>query len=73
MSSAAREFEARGLAALEDGEQLATGSYEAGAIPLGEVLAIRRELVQARLDYADVLLGAATARVELMASTGGWK
>ena len=29
------------------------------------------ELVQTRLDYLELLLGAATARVELMAFTGG--
>ncbi|MBI4819698.1 MAG: TolC family protein [Deltaproteobacteria bacterium] len=70
LSSAARRFEADGLGTLERSEQLATASYEAGAIPLGELLTVRRELVQAKLDYADLLLGAATARVELAASTG---
>lgn len=70
LSTAARRFEQEGLATLERAERLATASYEAGAIPLGELLAVRRELVQAKLDYADLLLGAATARAELAASTG---
>jgi len=70
LSAAARQFEDRGLATLARSERVATASYEAGAIPLGGLLAVRRELVQAKLDYSDLLLGAATARVELMASTG---
>lgn len=73
LSAAARLFEERGLATLERSEGVATASYEAGAMPLGELLAIRRELVQAKLDYAALLLGAATAQVELTASTGAWK
>jgi outer membrane protein TolC len=70
LSGAARRFEEGGLATLERAEHLATASYEAGAIPLGELLAVRRALAQAKLDYADLLLGAATARAELAASTG---
>lgn len=68
LSTAARRFEQAGLATLERSERLAT--YEAGSIPLGELLAVRRERVQAKLDYSDLLLGAANARAELAASTG---
>ncbi|MDH5492610.1 MAG: TolC family protein [Myxococcales bacterium] len=70
LSEAVRRFEQEGLETLERSEQLATASYEAGALPLGELLALRRELMLARLDHADLLLGAATARVERAASTG---
>jgi len=70
LSAAARRFETEGLETLERSERLATASYEAGAVPLGELLAVRRELVQAKLDYVDLLLGAATARAEQAASTG---
>lgn len=70
LSTAARRFEQEGLETLERSERLATASYEAGAVPLGELLAVRRELVQTKLDYADLLLGAATARTEQAASTG---
>jgi cobalt-zinc-cadmium efflux system outer membrane protein len=70
LSAAARRFEEGGLVTLERAERLATSSYEAGAIPLGELLAVRRELVQAKLDYADLLLEAATARTAFAASTG---
>ncbi len=71
LSAAARHFEERGLATLERSERVATATYEAGAIPLGGLLAVRGELVQAKLDYSDLLLGVAIARVELTASTGG--
>lgn len=70
LNAAARQFEERGPATIERSERVATASYEAGAMPLGELLAVRRELVQAKVDYADLLLGAATARIELTASTG---
>ena len=73
LAAAAGEFEAGGLATLERAERVATASYQAGAMPLGELLAVRRELVQARADYTDLLLAAATARVELLASTGGFE
>lgn len=73
LSAAARQFEDGGLETLERAERVATASYEAGAIPLGELLAVRRELVQARLDHADLLLGAASARIELIASQGGFR
>lgn len=73
LASAVRRFEQEGLQTLERSEQLAAASYETGAIPLGELLAIRRELVGARLDYVQLLRGAATARIELAASTGAFR
>ena len=57
-----------GVAALEQAELAAMSSYTAGAIPLGELLAIKRELNLARLDEADILLAMASAQVELAAS-----
>jgi cobalt-zinc-cadmium efflux system outer membrane protein len=73
LNAAVREFEATGLTTLERAEQVAAASYEAGAIPLGELLAVRAELVRAQLNYADLLLAAAVARIELSAATGAWK
>lgn len=70
LAHAARQFEQEGLAELARAERLAAASYEAGAIPLAELLALRRELVQAKLDYAALLLEAALARTEFVASTG---
>lgn len=73
LSAALRGFEDGGLATLEQAERITTASYEAGAIPLGELLAVRRELIGAKLDYTDLLLGAATARIELITSRGAWR
>ncbi len=70
LRAAARRFEAGGLRPLARAERLTTESYEAGAIPLGELLAVRRELVQAKRDYARLLFEAANARAELAASAG---
>ncbi|MFT5353766.1 MAG: cobalt-zinc-cadmium efflux system outer membrane protein [Polyangiales bacterium] len=70
LSLAARHFEETGLPALERAERLAIGSYEAGAVPLGELLSIRRELIQGRAVYLDRLLEAAAARAELAAQRG---
>jgi len=72
LSAAARRFEEGGQATLERAERGATASYAAGAIPLTELLALRRELMQARLDYADLLLESAMARVELTTSIGAF-
>ena len=73
LSAALRGFEDGGLATLERAERVTTASYEAGAIPLGELLAVRRELIGAKLDYTDLLLGAAMARIELITSRGAWR
>ena len=71
LETAVHGFEEDALATIERTERIATASYEAGAIPLGELLVVRREIVEAKLDYANLLFSAAAARVELAASTGG--
>ena len=53
--------------------ELAQESYAAGAVPLGDVLAVRREVNDAEIDHADLLLAAAEARIDWMAATGVWK
>ncbi|MFK8001882.1 MAG: TolC family protein [Polyangiales bacterium] len=70
LSRAARQFEATGLPALARAEELATGNYEAGAVPLAELLLIRRELLHARTTYLDQLFEAAAAQAELVAQRG---
>lgn len=70
LAEAARHFEETGLPALERAERLAIESYEAGAVPLGELLALRRELLQTRAAYFDQLLEAAAAQAELTAQRG---
>ena len=63
-------FESDGLPALERVDSIARQSYEAGAMPLSELLTIRRELIEARFAYADLLLDTALAGVELEAAAG---
>ena len=67
---AVEHFERYGLPQIEQSETLARRSYEAGAMQLGELLAIRRELIDARVTHADLLLRAALAGVELEAEAG---
>jgi cobalt-zinc-cadmium efflux system outer membrane protein len=68
--AAARELERTALPALEDNESLALKSFEAGEIDLGELLLIRREILETRLSHLDRLLDAALARLELEAAAG---
>jgi cobalt-zinc-cadmium efflux system outer membrane protein len=52
-------------------EHAAASSYAAGAIPLGELLVLRRELASIRLDYLELMLAAAQAEMQRRASVGG--
>jgi outer membrane protein, heavy metal efflux system len=55
---------------LDESVTLATRSFEVGQIGLAELLLIRREIIDTRLQYLDALLEAAIARVELDARAG---
>jgi cobalt-zinc-cadmium efflux system outer membrane protein len=68
--AAAGELESLALPALEDNESLALKSFEAGEIGLGELLLIRREILETRLAYLDRLLDASLTRFELEAAAG---
>jgi cobalt-zinc-cadmium efflux system outer membrane protein len=68
--AAARELETTAMPALEDNESLALKSFEAGEIGLGELLLIRREVLETRLTYLDRLLEAALMRFELETAAG---
>jgi outer membrane protein, heavy metal efflux system len=68
--AAVRELEQTALPALEDNESLALKSFEAGEIDLGELLLIRREILETRLAYRDRLLEASLTRFELEAAAG---
>ncbi len=68
---ATEQFERNGLPLVARSDTLARRSYDAGSMPLGELLAVRRELVEARVTHADLLLSAALAGVELEAVAGG--
>ncbi|HEX6904214.1 MAG TPA: TolC family protein [Thermoanaerobaculia bacterium] len=68
--AAVHELKETALPALEDNESLALKSFEAGEIDLGELLLIRREILETRLAYLDRLLDAALTRFELEAAAG---
>jgi cobalt-zinc-cadmium efflux system outer membrane protein len=68
--AAARELESAALPALEDNESLALKSFEAGEIDLGELLLIRREILETRLAYLERLLEATLTRFDLEAAAG---
>ncbi len=68
--AAVRELEQTALPALEDNESLVLKSFEAGEIDLGELLLIRREILETRLTYLDHLLDASLTRFELEAAAG---
>lgn len=68
--AAARLLEAEALPALDENERLSARSFEVGQIGLPDLLVIRREILETRLQYLDALLEAALARTELDASAG---
>lgn len=68
--AAVQALETTALPALEDNESLALKSFEAGEIDLGELLLIRREILETRLAYLERLLEATLTRFELEAAAG---
>ncbi|MFL6193964.1 MAG: TolC family protein [Thermoanaerobaculia bacterium] len=68
--AAAGELEKTALPALDDNESLALKSFEAGEIGLGELLLIRREILETRRAYLDRRLEATLTRFELQAAAG---
>lgn len=68
--AAVAELESTALPALDDNESLALKSFEAGEIGLGELLLIRREILETRLSLLDRLLDAARTRFELESAAG---
>lgn len=67
---AAEAIEQDALPVLDENEALARRSYEVGQIGLGELLLIRREILETRGAYLERLLDAAIAGVDLEASAG---
>jgi cobalt-zinc-cadmium efflux system outer membrane protein len=68
--AAVQELESTALPALDDNESLALKSFDAGEIDLGDLLLIRREILETRLAYLDRLLDASLTRFELEAAAG---
>jgi cobalt-zinc-cadmium efflux system outer membrane protein len=67
---AVEELEASALPLLDENESLARRSYEAGEMPLAELLLVRRETLDTRREYLERLLEAAVAAVDALASAG---
>ena len=67
---AVQVLERDALPGLDASVTLATRSFEVGQIGLAELLLIRREIIDTRVQYLDALLEAAIARVELDARAG---
>ena len=55
---------------LDDTLALATRSFDVGQIGIADVLVMRREVVDARLQYLDTLLSTVLARVDLDSTSG---
>jgi outer membrane protein, heavy metal efflux system len=68
--AAVRVLEADAVPSLDENEALATRSFDVGQLGLPEVLLIRREILETRMQFVDALLEAALARVDLDASAG---
>lgn len=68
--ASAREIEERGLPRAIETESLARESYEAGKLDLPGLLVVRANALDTRREYADRLLDAALAGVDLAVSVG---
>ena len=68
--AAVAAFEQDALPGLDENEVLVQRSFDVGQISLPELLLIRRELIDARLDYLDRQLEAAETAVTLDAAAG---
>ena len=68
--AAVSAFEQEALPGLDENERLARRSFDVGQISLPELLLIRRELLDTRLDYLDRLLDASEAVITQDALAG---
>lgn len=66
--AAVRVLESEAIPGLDENETLLARSFEVGQLGLPELLLIRREILDTRFQYADALLEAALARIDLDAS-----
>lgn len=69
---AVRRMEADGLTLQQENESLAQESYKAGKINLTTLLQLRRDALDTRREYLELLLEAAEAGVELASASGLW-
>jgi cobalt-zinc-cadmium efflux system outer membrane protein len=68
--AALKAFEQDAMPGVDENEALARRSFEVGQISLPELLLVRRELVDTRLEYLNRLLEAAEAAIEQDAAAG---
>ncbi len=68
--SAVTAFEQDAMPGMDENDALARRSFEVGQISLPEMLLVRRELVDARLEYLNRLLEVAEAAIEQDAAAG---
>jgi cobalt-zinc-cadmium efflux system outer membrane protein len=69
-AEAVRELEREALPTLDENESLARRSYEVGQIGLGDLLLLRREVLEARSEYIERLFESAVSQFELEAAAG---
>lgn len=69
-TQAVEELERTALPAIEDNQALAQRSFEVGEINLGDLLLIRREILETRLSHLNLMLDARLAAVELETRAG---
>jgi cobalt-zinc-cadmium efflux system outer membrane protein len=68
--AALRILETDALPGMDENQALTTRSYEVGQIGLPELLLLRREILDTRLQYIDALLDAALTRIDLDSAAG---
>jgi cobalt-zinc-cadmium efflux system outer membrane protein len=68
--SAAEPIERDVLPGLEENERLARRSFEVGELSLPDLLVIRREFVDTRLQYVEALAEAAIASIDWQMAAG---
>jgi outer membrane protein, heavy metal efflux system len=68
--AAAEPLERDVLPGLEENERLARRSFEVGELSLPELLVVRREFVDSRLQYVDALADAAIASIDWQMAAG---
>jgi len=73
LRNAVAEYERTVLPLVDENEQLAMESYEAGQTGLGDLLLVRREGLDARRAFLDLLVETRLAEVELRVQAGAWK
>jgi cobalt-zinc-cadmium efflux system outer membrane protein len=73
LRTAAQRYEQTVLPLIEENERLALESYDVGQVGLAELLAVRRDSLDARRTLVDQLVETRRAEIELRARTGVWK